>query len=45
MHTKENESAAESQEMNVARAKPIESIEELIRERGFFDSHNSEKKN
>jgi hypothetical protein len=38
MHNKDNDGAAKSQDLITSGGERIESIEELLRERGFFDS-------
>lgn len=44
MHTNDKDKAANSQDMKLAGAERIESIEELLRERGFFDSPKPENR-
>lgn len=44
MNTKDQNSGTPSQEMNLAGSEPIKSIEDLLRERGFFDSVKPENK-
>jgi hypothetical protein len=44
MHTKDNDSGANSQDPSLSGVQRVESIEELLRERGFFDSVKPEKK-
>lgn len=44
MHSKTNDNGAKSQDLNRPRNERIESIEELLRERGFFDSVKTENK-
>jgi len=44
MHSKDNDNGARSQDLSRSGAERIESIEELLRERGFFDSVKPENK-
>jgi hypothetical protein len=44
MHSNDNDSGAKSQDLSLPGVERIESIEELLRERGFFDSVKPDNK-
>jgi hypothetical protein len=44
MHSKDRDTGAHSQDLILAGVEPVESIEDMLRERGFFDSVKPDNK-